>query len=97
VAAVLALLKLVLNPMNWAKLWGLVQGLLSLFDGVRKWIRDWAQRKDREKAKEAIDKIEEAQKEPDDEKRVEAVADATCELEKALFPGSDCDAKPGNR
>src|SRR4051812_32654083 len=93
-AAILAFLKLFLNPMNWAKLWGFVQGVFELIGGAFRWLKEWRRKKDQEKVEDAIDKIKEAQNELDEARRREQVAHAACELEKSLGIDSGCDPKP---
>lgn len=71
--------------------WGKIKAM------IEDWLRKRGQEKSREDVAKAIDAIKEAQKEPDDAKRVENVSKANCELEKALGFDSDCDAKPRDR
>lgn len=74
--------------------WSLAKTVFSAGLELFGMIKDYFIKRDIEKRDEALDqasaKIDAAEAEPDDTKRIEDKADAVCEIEKIANPDSDC-------
>ena len=71
------------NPKNWPAIWSAVGSAADLVKRAREWLRS-------RKVAEANESLERTEEVSDDQQRVEAKAEAQCELEKAQG-ASDCD------
>lgn len=87
----LAWIKLILNPMNWSKLFSVVSQVLSLIRAAIDFFRKRAQEKKLEELRRLEEALKEANKIDNDDERVRKKAEVMCAIEKKRNPAADCD------